>query len=132
MSRTEWQVEMRTWYLRLEIVVLLHCLNLFIPIESIERDVSVLSHLYIILINKKQKMLKMSLHSPVYTCKHTHKQNTHKRTHIHTDPNVHRKQVAMNITYYSRLDLFSFFFFSFFSFFCFQENGKNDCMNMVI
>lgn len=55
-SRREWQVEMRTCFLRLEIVVLLHCLNLFIPIESIERDVSVLSHLYIILINKKQNV----------------------------------------------------------------------------
>lgn len=96
MSRTEWQVEMRTCFLRLEIVVLLHCLNLFIPIESIERDVSVLSNLYIVLINKKQKMLKF-LSSP----------------HMQTQTNVHRRQVAMNITYYSRLDLFSFFFFSF-------------------
>lgn len=45
MSDTEWQVEMRTCFLRLEIVVLLHCLNFFIPIETIEREVSVLSHL---------------------------------------------------------------------------------------
>ena len=89
--------ETRTCFLRLEIVVLLHCLNLFIPIESIERDLSVLSHLYIILINKKQKDVLSSLHMQTHT-------------------NVHRKQVAMNITYYSRLDLFSFFLSSFFFF----------------
>lgn len=39
MSDTEWQVEMRTCFLRLEIVVLLHCLNPFIPIKTVERDV---------------------------------------------------------------------------------------------
>lgn len=93
MSDTEWQVEMRTCFLRLEIVVLLHCLNLFIPIETIERDVSVLSHLNIIPINKKSK--RCWNFSPAYTCE--------------THTNVHRKQVAMNITYYFRLDLFSFF-----------------------
>lgn len=95
MSGREWQVETRTCFLRLEIVVLLHCLNLFIPIESIERDLSVLSHLYIILINKRQKDVLSSLHMQTHT-------------------NVHRKQVAMNITYYSRLDLFSFYSFFFF------------------
>lgn len=86
------------FFLRLELVVLLHCFNLFIHIQSIERDVSVLSHLYIILINERAKMS------------------------LYTHTNVHRKQVAMNITDYSRLDLFSFFFLFFF--FCFQENGK--------
>ena len=45
-EENEWQIEMRTCLLRLETVVLLHCLNLFIPFMSIERDVSVLSHLY--------------------------------------------------------------------------------------
>lgn len=37
MSDTEWQVEMRTWLLRLELV-LPHCLNRFIPIETRERE----------------------------------------------------------------------------------------------
>lgn len=41
MSDTEWQVEMRTHFLRLELVVILHCLNLFIPIKTVERDVLV-------------------------------------------------------------------------------------------
>lgn len=97
MSDTEWQVEMRTCFLRLEIVVLLHCLNPFIPIKTVERDISVLSHLYIILINNEQKVLKS------LSC-----------LHMQTHTNVHRKQVAMNITYYFRLDLFSLFFLSFF------------------
>lgn len=106
MSGTEWQVEMRTFFseLRLEIVVLLHRLNLFIPIKSIERDVSV-SHLYIILIKKKQKMLKFL--SSVHMQTHTHIHTRH--IYAHTLSNVYRKQVAMNITHYSRLDLFSFF-----------------------
>lgn len=71
MSKAEWQVVMRTCFQRLEIVVFLHCLNLFIPNESTERDSSVLSHLYMIIIKKNQKMLNVlsSLHTQTYTHK---------------------------------------------------------------
>lgn len=72
MSGGERQAVMRTCFLRLELVVLLHCFNLFIHIESIERDVSVLSHLYIILINMNAKDVSLqSTHADTHTDTHT-------------------------------------------------------------
>lgn len=135
MSRAEWQVEMRTFFseLRLEIVVLLHRLNLFIPIKSIERDASV-SHLYIILINKKQKMLKFL--SNIHTQTHTYTyytQDTYTHTHTRSQMCTENKSQWISPTIPGWI-CFPFFFFFFVFFFFFQENGKknNDCMNLVV
>lgn len=111
MSDTEWQVEMRTCFLRLDIVVLLHCLNLFIPIETIERDVSVLLHLYIIPINKKAKGVEISL--PPTHAKHKCAQKT--------SCNEYHLLFQVGFVF-----LFSLFFL------LPREWKKNDCMNSVV